>query len=62
VVLITDIEVYEKLKNCTDEIGKLGVYLQGISDFFSKKNVNKTKCDSAVLNHYQKIHYFSIFY
>jgi ABC-type transporter Mla subunit MlaD len=28
-----NIEVYNKLKNCTDEIGKLGEYLQGINQY-----------------------------
>jgi len=28
-----NIEVYEKLKNCTDEIGKLGEYLQNINQY-----------------------------
>ena len=28
-----NIEVYDKLKNCTDEIGKLGVYLQGLNQY-----------------------------
>ena len=27
------VETYEKLKNCTDEIGKLGEYLQGINQY-----------------------------
>ena len=28
-----NIKVYEKLKNCTDEIGKLGVYLQDLNQY-----------------------------